>query len=64
MRVFLIVIAIIGITALIIALIAIIKKPFSVYKNKPEERNPMEGKRVRFGSIKSCVFVPKPLDHY
>lgn len=48
MRVFLIVIAIIGIIALILALIAIIKKPSSVYKNKPEEKNPMEGKRVRF----------------
>lgn len=48
MKVFLIVIAIIGIIALILALIAIIKKPSSVYKNKPEEKNPMEGKRVRF----------------
>lgn len=48
MKVFLIVIAIIGIIALIMALIAIIKKPSSVYKNKPEEKNPMEGKKVRF----------------
>ena len=48
MKVLLIVIAIIGIIALILALIAIIKKPSSVYKNKPEEKNPMEGKRVRF----------------
>jgi O-antigen biosynthesis protein WbqP len=48
MKVFLIVIAIIGIIALILALIAIIKKPSSVYKNKPEEKNPMEGKKVRF----------------
>ena len=30
------------------ALIAIIKKPSSVYKNKPEEKNPMEGKMVKF----------------
>ncbi|SFG64125.1 sugar transferase [Oribacterium sp. WCC10] len=30
--------------------IAIIKKPISVYKNKPEEKNPMEGKMVRFVS--------------
>lgn len=30
------------------AIIAIIKKPSSIYKNKPEERNPMEGKHVRF----------------
>ena len=30
------------------ALVAIIKKPASVYKNKPEEKNPMQGKMVRF----------------
>ena len=48
MKVFLIVIAIIGIIALTLALIAIIKKPSSVYKNNPEEKNPMEGKMVRF----------------
>ena len=30
------------------ALIAVIKKPASVYKNKPEEKNPMEGKMVKF----------------
>ncbi len=29
-------------------IIAAIKKPGFVYKNKPEEKNPMEGKRVRF----------------
>ena len=28
--------------------VAAIKKPSSVYKNKPEEKNPMEGKKVRF----------------
>ena len=32
----------------IITLVAIIKKPASVYHNKPEEKNPMEGKLVRF----------------
>lgn len=48
MKVFLIIIAIIGCIALIMALIAIIKKPSSVYRNKPEEKNPMEGKKVRF----------------
>lgn len=32
----------------VMALLAFIKKPASVYKNKPEERNPMEGKKVRF----------------
>jgi len=33
---------------IILTIIAIIKKSSSVYKNKPEERNPMEGKKVRF----------------
>ena len=32
----------------IITLVAIIKKPSSVYQNKPEEQNPMQGKMVRF----------------
>ena len=31
-----------------LGLIALIKKPGSIYKNKPEQRNPMEGKRVIF----------------
>ena len=31
-----------------IVIVAVIKKPGSVYKNKPEEKNPMEGKKVRF----------------
>lgn len=48
MNVFLIIIAILGVIALIMALIAIITKPSSIYKNKPEEKNPMEGKKVRF----------------
>ena len=48
MEVFLIVIIIIGIIALIMALIAIVNKPSSVYKNKPEEKNPMQGKMVKF----------------
>lgn len=33
---------------LLLGLIALIKKPSSVYKNKPQERNPMEGKMVEF----------------
>ena len=33
---------------LLLGLIALIKKPSSIYKNKPEERNPMEGKMVEF----------------
>ena len=30
------------------ALVALIKKPSSVYSGQPEEKNPLEGKRVRF----------------
>ena len=30
------------------ALLAVLLKPASVYHNKPEEKNPMEGKKVRF----------------
>lgn len=48
MRILLIILAIIAVIFLIMALIAIIKKPSTVYKNKPEEKNPMEGKMVRF----------------
>ena len=48
MRVVLIILAIIAAIFLIMALIAVIKKPSSVYNNKPEEKNPMEGKMVRF----------------
>ncbi len=33
---------------LLLGLIAFIKKPSSIYKNKSEERNPMEGKMVEF----------------
>ena len=32
----------------LMALVAMIKKPSSVYASKPEEKNPMEGKKVRF----------------
>lgn len=38
----------IGSIFVILAIVAIIKKPDSIYKNKPEEQNPMEGKRVQF----------------
>ena len=48
MKAFLIIIPILGTIALILTLIAIIQKPSSVYDNKPEEKNPMEGKKVRF----------------
>ena len=37
-----------GFVALGMAAAGIMKKPGSVYKNKPEDKNPMEGKKVRF----------------
>lgn len=37
-----------GTVFVILAIIAAIKKPDSVYKSKPEEQNPMEGKMVCF----------------
>jgi len=40
-------IVILSIIALMV-LVALIKKPSSVYADKPEEKNPMEGKKVRF----------------
>ena len=48
MQVLLIILTVICSIALLLALIAIIKKPSSVYKNNPEEKNPMQGKKVRF----------------
>lgn len=33
---------------IILTILAIIKKPDSIYRNKSEEQNPMEGKKVRF----------------
>ena len=33
---------------LLLGLVALIKKPSSIYKNKPQEKNPMEGKMVEF----------------
>ena len=48
MQVLLIILAVLCSIALIMALIAIIKKPSSVYKNKSEEKNPMQGKKVSF----------------
>lgn len=37
-----------GAVAAGMAVVGIIKKPGSIYKDKPEERNPMEGKKVKF----------------
>ena len=48
MKVLLIILLVICAIALIMAILALIKKPSSVYKNKPEERNPMENKKVVF----------------
>lgn len=33
---------------IVMTTIAVIKKPGSVYKNQPEQQNPMEGKKVKF----------------
>ena len=48
MQILLGIIIAIGIIFVLLTLIAILKKPGSVYRNKPEQRNPMEGKMVRF----------------
>lgn len=37
-----------GVLAAGMTIVGIINKPSSVYKRKPEEKNPMEGKKVRF----------------
>ena len=41
------ILTVIGIAAVCMAAVGIMKKPSSVFKNKPEEQNPMEGKKVR-----------------
>lgn len=43
-----IVLAFIALVAVILTALAIIKKPESIYKNNPEEKNSMEGKKVKF----------------
>ena len=48
MKVLLIILFVLAVIALVMTIIALIKKPSSVYKNKPEERNPMENKKVVF----------------
>lgn len=40
--------AVLGATFATLSAVAVIKKSESVYENKPEEKNPMEGKRVVF----------------
>jgi len=37
-----------GAVAAVMAVVGLVKKPGSVYKDKPEERNPMEGRKVKF----------------
>ena len=39
---------VLGTVAVGMAAVAMIKKPSSIYSDKPEEKNPMEGKKVRF----------------
>ena len=48
MKVLLIILLVLAVIALVMTTIALIKKTSSVYKNKPEERNPMENKKVVF----------------
>lgn len=48
MKILLIVIGSIFAVFLIMGFIALIKKPSSTYKNHPEQKNPMEGKKVIF----------------
>ncbi len=42
------ILTVIGTIAAGMVVVGVIKKPGTVYKNKPEEKNPMEGKKVRF----------------
>ena len=39
---------ILGAIVFLMAMMAVLKKPSSVYRHQPEEQNPMEGKKVRF----------------
>lgn len=48
MKVLLIILAVILLIAIVMSIIALICKPSSVYKNKPEEINPLQGKMVKF----------------
>lgn len=48
MKVLLIILAVILLIALVMSIIALICKPSSVYKNKPKEMNPLQGKSVKF----------------
>ena len=41
------IVAVLGTVAVGLAAVAAIKKPGSIYRDKPEEKNPMEGKKVK-----------------
>ena len=43
-----IILSVLGIIVIVMTIVALILKPSRVYKNKPEEKNPMEGKKVEF----------------
>lgn len=45
------VLTVLGAVATGMAVVGIIKKPGSVYRDKPEEKNPMEGKKVKFVEV-------------
>lgn len=46
--VFSIIMAVVGAMAICMTILGLLKKPSSVYANIPSQKNPMEGKRVRF----------------
>lgn len=48
MSILAVILIIIGCVALVLCVIGLINKPFSVYANAPAERNPLEGKAVVF----------------
>lgn len=48
MQIFWGVLTAIGTITAVMAALGFIKKPSSIYRNKPEEKNPMEGKKVKF----------------
>lgn len=48
MKTLLVILLILAVVFLIMQVVAIIKRPESIYRNEPGEQNPMEGKIVRF----------------
>lgn len=41
------------VVVIVLALVAVIKKPKSLYKDQPDEQNPMKGKKVRFVAVET-----------